>query len=166
MAAGTAYERLIDALKAAGRRVDQNGHGRAMAQCPSHDDNNPSLSVGPRRDGKGVVLSCHAGCDYRDVLAAMNLGARDLFDDDNLREIYLPRRDYEYPDGRVVHRKPDKSFPQSGNKDGNALFHSDQIGDTQTVFVPEGEKDVEAIEALGGIAVCPPQGAGQTHLDR
>jgi putative DNA primase/helicase len=41
-----------------------------LARCPAHDDHNPSLSF---RDGEwGVLLlKCFAGCDRRDVLAAL-----------------------------------------------------------------------------------------------
>ena len=48
-----------------GRRV---GAGW-MARCPAHDDRKPSLSI---RDIDGKVLvHCHAGCDHRDVIAAL-----------------------------------------------------------------------------------------------
>ena len=40
-----------------------------MARCPAHDDREPSLSI---RDADGKVLvRCHAGCDQRDVIAAL-----------------------------------------------------------------------------------------------
>jgi hypothetical protein len=152
----TARERFEDALRNAGKYVDTK-----KALCPAHDDSNASLSIGDRRDSKGIVVKCHAGCDYQDVLAALSMAPRDLFDDDGMREIYAPKRDYRYPDGRVVHRKPDKSFPQSGNTKGNSLFHADRIGAAETVCWPEGEKDVEAIEAVGGVAVCSAMGAGK-----
>ena len=39
------------------------------ARCPAHDDREPSLSI---RDADGKVLvRCHAGCDQRDVIAAL-----------------------------------------------------------------------------------------------
>lgn len=167
MTATTAQERLIDALRDHGSVVDDRS-GKVKAQCPAHDDGNPSLSIGPRRDGKGVVLHCHAGCSTEDVMAALKLSMGDLFDDPKIRAIWSPRRDYRYPDGRVVHRKPGKDFPQSGNKvsTGAALFGSDRIGDAGTVYVCEGEKDCEAIEVLGGAAVCSPMGAGKAdHAD-
>ncbi|MDN4520319.1 toprim domain-containing protein [Mycolicibacterium austroafricanum] len=143
--------------------VKHRGETQASAQCPAHDDSNPSLSISPRRDGKGVVLHCHAGCSTEDVMAALKLSMGDLFDDPKVRAIWSPQRDYRYPDGRVVHRKPGKVFPQSGNKvsTGAALFGSDRIGDAETVFVCEGEKDCEAIEVVGGAAVCSPMGAGK-----
>jgi 5S rRNA maturation endonuclease (ribonuclease M5) len=162
----TAYDRLLAALRDHGRHVTESTSGKAMAQCPAHDDQRASLSAGPRRDGKGIVVYCHAGCTTPDVLAALGLEMTDLFDDAIARDVYKARRDYHYPDGRIVHRKPDKDFPQSGNTKGNALFHADEIGDVQTVYVAEGEKDVEAIELAGGTAVCPPMGAGQKNLDR
>jgi hypothetical protein len=160
----SAYDQLLGALRGAGKQVKDNG-ARAMAQCPSHDDNHASLSIGPRRDSKGIVVKCHAGCQTPDVLAAVQLTMSDLFDDDKARQIYTPRRDYHYPHGRVVHRKPNKAFPQSGNMKDNSLFHADRIrDDARIVFVAEGEKDVEAIELLGGVAVCSAMGAGKAHL--
>ena len=44
-----------------------------LARCPAHHDHNPSLSF---RDGeRGVLLlKCFAGCDSRDVLAALRRG--------------------------------------------------------------------------------------------
>jgi hypothetical protein len=39
------------------------------ALCPAHDDRHPSLSIS-EVDGK-VLVHCHAGCDQRDVIAAL-----------------------------------------------------------------------------------------------
>lgn len=160
----TAQERLIDALRNHGSVVDDRNPGKVKAQCPAHDDTNPSLSVGPRRDGKGVVVKCHAGCEIHDVLQAINFTMGDLFDEDAARQVFKPYRDYRYPDGRVVHRKPNKQFPQTGNLKGNSLFHADRIGDSPTVYVTEGEKCAEAIEAFTGeVAVSASMGAGKAH---
>ena len=41
-----------------------------MARCPAHDDREPSLSISAGKDGK-VLVRCHAGCDQRDVIAAL-----------------------------------------------------------------------------------------------
>src|SRR5262245_5524270 len=41
-----------------------------MARCPVHDDRNPSLSIADAECGK-ILVCCHAGCDQRDVLAAL-----------------------------------------------------------------------------------------------
>ena len=41
-----------------------------MARCPVHEDRSPSLSISSSKDGK-VLVRCHAGCDQRDVIAAL-----------------------------------------------------------------------------------------------
>ena len=41
-----------------------------MARCPAHDDREPSLSISAGKDGK-VLVRCHAGCDQRDLIAAL-----------------------------------------------------------------------------------------------
>jgi putative DNA primase/helicase len=44
------------------------------AQCPVHDDRDPSLSI---RDGeRSVLVKCHAGCDPRDIVAALQRDRR------------------------------------------------------------------------------------------
>ena len=69
----TAFERVLDALEARGLR-----RGRAF-RCPAHDDRGPSLSV---RDGDDTVLIyCHAGCSLREILAKLDLGLDDLYEE-------------------------------------------------------------------------------------
>jgi putative DNA primase/helicase len=41
-----------------------------MARCPVHDDRSPSLSISAGNDGK-VLVRCHAGCEQRDLIAAL-----------------------------------------------------------------------------------------------
>ena len=130
----TAYERILDALTDYGSKVVTNGGGKATAQCPAHDDRNPSLSV-TSIEGS-VLLHCFAGCDYTDVLAALGLTAADLYDDRN-------GATYRYNGGRVVHRSADpKKFWQSGDKSDRSLYRVERIGDAKVVFACEGEKDV------------------------
>ena len=159
----TAFDRLIDALRDHGSTVIVNGD-KATAQCPSHDDGRASLSVGPRRDGKGVVVYCHAGCEYGGHRCRAGLAMTDLFDDPRMRAAYNAHDVYDYPDGRKVHRKPGKQFHQIRKHQGDALFHADRIGDAETVYIAEGEKDVLAIEAIGAVAVCSAMGADKAHL--
>jgi hypothetical protein len=160
----SAFEKLVDTLRAHGSTVKESSDGKAVAQCPAHNDGRPSLSISPRDDSKGAVVYCHAGCVYTDVLDELGLTACDLFDDAQFRNAYRNNATYVYPDGRKVHRKPDKTFPQSGNTKGRSLYHADMIGNADTVYVPEGEKDVLAIESVGGTAVCSAMGAGKAHL--
>lgn len=147
----TAYERLRDALASNGI-VREAGAGRLVAQCPGHDDRNPSLSV-TATEGS-ALLYCHAGCEVDQVLDGLGWSRKDLFD--NGRDAT-----YAYPGGRKVHRNPDKRFSQSGNRADRSLFHADRIGAAAAVFVCEGEKDVLAAEAAGLAAVCSAMGAGK-----
>jgi hypothetical protein len=41
-----------------------------MARCPVHEDRRPSLSISAGKDGK-VLVRCHAGCNQRDLIAAL-----------------------------------------------------------------------------------------------
>jgi hypothetical protein len=152
----TAYDRLLTALDERGSRVTRRGDS-AVAQCPAHEDQHASLSLRP---GTGLALVfCHVGCATVDVLAALGLTTRDLYDNG-------VGVDYGYDDGRVVHRKWDKSFPQSGNVKGRPqLYHLSSlraaVAAGATVYVVEGEKDVLAVESIGGVATCNPMGAGK-----
>lgn len=65
-------------------------------------------------------------------------------------------------------RRPTPEHPERWiwNLEGvrRVLYHLDRVIEAdpvQTVYVVEGEKDVEAIETLGLIATCNPQGAGK-----
>jgi hypothetical protein len=55
----TAYERIVDKLHELDLRV-REGYGGAVAQCPSHDDRQPSLALYDK-DGKAKIV-CFAGC--------------------------------------------------------------------------------------------------------
>lgn len=60
-----------------------------MARCPVHDDREPSLSIADARGGK-VLVRCHAGCDQRDVIAALR--ARGIWGADYRRPIRFSRK--------------------------------------------------------------------------
>jgi hypothetical protein len=59
-------------------RVKDRGRGQLEAQCPNHDDRQPSLSVTEGDDGR-VLLHCHAGCEPEEVVHALGLEMKDLF---------------------------------------------------------------------------------------
>jgi hypothetical protein len=52
------------------------------ARCPAHEDGTASLSIGEGRDGR-VLLKCHAGCPTKEIVAALGLEERDLFEVDS-----------------------------------------------------------------------------------
>jgi DNA primase len=135
----TAYERLIEALSEAGSTVNASSNGQgdyAMAQCPAHDDHNPSLRI---TDAPGsALMHCFAGCDTRDVLGALDLTAADLFDSSGGVK-------YLYPDNRVVHRTPDKKFKQSGNMRAKSLYHLTWLKLVRTVGADLDERVAEVV---------------------
>lgn len=59
------------------RKVKQIRDQQWQALCPSHDDSNPSLSIGCSADGS-ALLHCHAGCHIEDIISAIGLGMSDL----------------------------------------------------------------------------------------
>jgi len=151
--------------------------------CPVHDDHNPSLSV-EDRDGKTLVI-CRAGCSQDAVIGALR--ARGLWpnpNDDNKRHYAKGHRrivaSYNYRDetGALryqVCRTEPKGFLQrrpNGSPENwinnltgiDALPYRlpDLLNDpAATVLIPEGEKDCDALAALGFIATTNHGGAGK-----
>lgn len=73
----TAYELVRDrvtTLTGSGREYG----GRLMARCPVHSDRSPSLSIRPV-PGR-VLVTCFGACRTEDVVAALGLTMKDLFD--------------------------------------------------------------------------------------
>ncbi len=66
--------RLLDRLDC----VKRTGPGRWIARCPAHPDRSPSLSI--REMDDRVLLHDFGGCDISDVLGAIGLELKDLFD--------------------------------------------------------------------------------------
>ena len=62
----------LAALEAHDCTVRRDGGGW-KAQCPAHEDRKPSLSVNYADAAGKVLLHCHAGCSYAEILAALGL---------------------------------------------------------------------------------------------
>lgn len=157
-------------MKRGGR--GSSGEEQWMAPCPSHDDLNPSLAVTTGDDGR-PLLHCHAGCDFDDVLAALELTRAEL---NGCAQNRMQGATYNYRNAAgellyYVRRKPGKKFvvygPDGtpGLPDGVArvLYRLPEvrqaIAEQQTIYVCEGEKDVDNAVAAGVVATCNPFGA-------
>ena len=58
------------ALRALVARIGGKWSGNtAMCRCPSHADRTPSLAI--RQGDRGILVTCHAGCDAADILRAL-----------------------------------------------------------------------------------------------
>lgn len=158
-----------------------------QTKCPAHDDKVASLSISVQEDGK-VLLYCHAGCELRDILRAVDLKMTDLFPAASEDGPRTPGRSiaatYDYTDAngkleyQVVRFQP-KGFSQRRREvtpNGTQwiwnvkgvtryLFRLPRvkaaIAEKQTVYVVEGEKDVLTLEQMGLTATCNAGGAGK-----
>lgn len=82
---GDRFDPVHELAQALGRadckmRGNPYHHQKWVAQCPAHDDRNPSLSI-TEVSGK-VLLYCYAGCSTASILEALGLDWCDLFSPD------------------------------------------------------------------------------------
>lgn len=171
-------DELLDKLE----QVRRSGNGY-VALCPAHDDSEPSLSV--READDQLLLKCHSGCTNEDIVRALKIEMSDLYFGSKARKGSgnhgEPEAIYSYVDENGVElfqavRFPGKHFRQRHmGPDGEwiwkvdpsirrVLYHLPEliqgIADGRRVWVCEGEKDVEALRAMGEVATCNPGGAG------
>lgn len=188
---------MSEAFEVIRQRVDEQGlmirdvrQNHFMAQCPAHEDKNPSLGIDDK--GDKVMLRCYAGCHNDDVVTALGLELKDLFDGEPDKDRAIPIRSYVYckTDGEpwiIVDRYYPKTFIQrlpgteAGDRSGikgrpPILYHADKIyramhqlhdaGQKIVVWLLEGEKDVESAERDGLLATTAPGGAGARWDER
>ena len=164
---------IENALHAAGRNVKRRGDN-LHAQCPAHDDGNPSLSVAPGTV-RDVLLHCHAGCKPDDILAALNLQWTDFGEQRQEIEHAWQYHDEHGTLAYEVVRKPGKKYlqrrPVGNDWEWNlkgverllyrlpAVIKAVKAG--QAIWVAEGEKDVDRLVAAGVCATCNSGGAGK-----
>ncbi len=175
-----AFERLSGSLEGF---AAENGHFRAM--CPVHGGHRPALTIAVEGEppNRKILLHCHAECGKQEILDALGLEKKDLFerprtkDSKKLGPIVAT---YDYVDlaGALVTQTtrhyPPKDFRQR-RPDGNGgwiwsikgiepvLYNlpavTRTILDGGTVFVVEGEKDCdranEVLKEAGVFTTCP-----------
>lgn len=156
----------------------QAGEHQYQARCPSHEDRQASLSVGMADDGK-ILAFCHAGCPTEAVVSALGLTMADLMPpkEASSKSRIVKTYDYRNEQGELIYqacRKEPKGFVQRA-PDGDGWKWSTKgitplpyrlpellSSDTSvTVFIPEGEKDVDRLTAAGLVATCNHGGAGK-----
>lgn len=151
--------------------------------CPAHDDTHASLSI---HDGeKGVVLHCHAGCEFSAILAALGLAAKDLFTAEhshastgNGAPSIVATYDYTDAYGTLLYqsvryfpkdfsqRRPHPTIPGKWiGKLGSVprvLYRLPEVLAAERVLAVEGEADVENLRKLGYVATTASGGARAT----
>lgn len=160
----------------------QPPNDRGDWRCPAHPDSKPSLSVNRGQDK--VLIKCQRDCPTSNILDVLGLPRSALFDqpahrngNGNGKSVIQCSYPYVDEDGRLlfeVVRYYPKGFRQR-RPDGNGGWIW-KLGDVRRVlyrlpevraaiaagrriWVVEGEKDVEAVEAAGEVATCNPGGA-------
>lgn len=155
--------------------VTDYGAHQFGALCPVHGDTKPSLSLKFLDDGR-VLVMCHAGCEFKDIVAATGLKPADFFPPKGKRHV----ADYDYltKDGKPlirVSRWQPKSFTRSspdgqggwlpgGTGNISALYRWPELAKActahATAYLVEGEKDADALTAAGAVATTCLGGAG------
>jgi replicative DNA helicase len=146
-----------------------------MAQCPAHEDSNPSLSVKVGTDGR-VLLNCHHGCAAETIVAQLGLTMADLFEPKD-EPLSKPTKVAEYryvdADGNLLfvkERYVPKTFrvrratgEYSLGDAPRVLYRLPEliagVAAGRTVWIVEGEKDADRLAALGEVATCNFDGA-------
>lgn len=170
--------------------VKKSGSGWT-ARCPAHEDNHNSLSITTGDDGR-ILIKCHAGCAFPDIIAALGLEPAQLMGSKpepvNTRTV-KPRiaKTYDYTDaaGNLLYqsvrmipkdfrqRRPDPDKPGAWIWDLKGvpptLYKLPElitaIAAGRTVCIVEGEKDVETLAGIGVVATCNSGGAGKWRAD-
>ncbi len=186
-----AVDMILARLNEAKRNPKRHGDNWT-ARCPAHEDDNPSLSVSRGRDGR-VLVKCHRGCTTEAIVSALGLSIGDLFVERAGGEVAHgappphPRAiaHYDYADehGEVLfqtvryepkdfrQRRPDGAGGWTWRLNGvrRVLYRLpeliEDIAHERPIVVVEGEKDVDALRAIGVSATTSPMGAGKWHDD-
>lgn len=157
-----AFSRVVDAFRAAGLVVDERGD-RAHCQAPGHSSADRSVVL-DRADG-GVLVASFAD-DKGDVLAAVGLGLRDLFDEPRgtglSEEGVLPR---PAPTPEQLARKARRAELDSAHADEFAR----QLAEADRVAAQEnpnpGAAVLSAVETfLGRFVAYPSEAARVAHV--
>ncbi len=169
------------------QRLGAPEHGNA--RCPAHEDKHASLSVSAGENGR-VILKCHAGCDTQAVLDKLGLTFADISGELNVaarqRDVAAQRRPqivarYPYRDAsgkllfETVRYEPKDFRQRRPDGRGGWLWNLDgvpripyrlpevlkAIQESRTIYIVEGEKDVETVIRHGLVATCNALGAGK-----
>ena len=139
------------------------------AICPSHDDRNPSLSVGVGSRDR-LLLSCHAGCSYSQIVESLidrlvaEGGCEYRYENEHGKWIGSSVRSYTGAGEKRFYQKTAggaKSSPELKATPYRLPELLDGISRGNLVLVVEGEKDVDRLAELGKVATCNVGGAGK-----
>lgn len=148
------------------------GKNQYMVCCPSHADKKPSLCI--TEDNNKILMYCFAGCTHKDILSAINLTERDLFNNEKEKKMEILEKEYIYTDEearmlfKVIRYNP-KRFIQAQYLNGiweynmrNAKYvpyNLPNILKSDVIYFVEGEKDADNLNSIGLVATTSVGGA-------
>ena len=138
------------------------------ACCPAHDDDRPSLSVAVGDDGR-VLVKCFADCTPEQIVDAVGMRMADLRPPEKIVATYVYRDEHGAPLFEVVRFSPKTFRLRSLNGKGQWVwkmrdvrrvpYRLPELQGQRLIVLVEGEKDADALAALGLAATTTPQGA-------
>ncbi len=167
---------VLDELLLKLTAVKPNGKNY-QAQCPAHEDRTASLSV-TRSDSGNILVKCFAGCSIEAICMALGITVQQLFAP-KAALTPLPKilavYDYKDIEGQLryqVVRFSPKDFRQRQpsirggyvwNMKGaiRIPYRLPELRGQSVVYIAEGEKDCDALFALGLPATTNVGGAGK-----
>lgn len=161
-------------------KVRQTAPNQYVACCPSHDDNNPSLSI--KFDNGKILLHCFAECSVDDILNSLSLEKSDLYYESDLIKsksgkstvyiYYNADGTFAYKKVRIDRENGTKAFyfiQPNGVKNmkgvQKVLYNLPAVIGADTVYLVEGEKCAEAVIKQGHTATTLCTGANSKWDD-
>ena len=163
--------------------VKKSGSGYT-SRCPNHPDKRNSLSV-TEKDG-ALLIHCHAGCETKDVVESLGYNLKDLFAEKSKPKTTQKRKivaKYDYVDiyGKLVYqsvRFSPKGFSQrrpDPDHKGKWIYNLkgvdplpynlpeviEAVKKGKTIWLVEGEADVETLRKLSLVGCSNSGGAGK-----
>lgn len=171
---GNAISRVEEALHSAGSSRHSSGNWNCPTPNHERGDIKPSLHI--TYDGKGVGLYCHLRCETREILSAIGLGMTDLYDEPLVKpepiyykylsdtgEVLFAKLRYEPKRFSIKHPVNGSGWEDGIGGNQRVLFRLPELKDAiargETIYVVEGEKDVEKLRIMGVTATCNFEGA-------
>ena len=179
------FELFVEAVEATTGRQGRKAGSNIRLLCPAHDDQDPSLDVAEGEDGRPLVVCRSHGCTFEEVCRAIGRAPHEFMPSDQAEwtPVGPPVAIYDYVDehGQLlfqVVRSAGKQFrqrvPDPSSRSGwrwklgsvrRVLYRLPEVvaavAAGETVYVCEGEKDVDSLTRLGVTATCNPGGAGK-----
>lgn len=125
--------------------IERHGN-QYMAKCPAHEDHKASLSVSSGDDGR-ILLYCHAGCSFEQVIEAMGLTQKDLYN--NSPEPNSPTHG-DFPQQCLFENSPKPTFPTHGDFTQQSSFENSPKPNfpTRNYFPQKTQKKIEDVYSI------------------